>query len=408
MRCRTATVMYLGALAITASACGNKASPATPPPLPDVTVLTVQPQTISARYEFLGQAAASEHVEVRAQVSGIIVARPYVEGTDVTKGTVLFRIDTTTYAAAYHSAQAQLANARAALNNASRTLTRLRPLLREHAVAPVDVDRAQTDYEQAQAGVRSAVAAVKQAKKNYDNTVVRAELDGRVGRALMVIGALVSGPSDLLTTIDQIDPIYVNFSPSDQAVLRWRRDIADKRLIVPTGEIPVRAILSDSSTLPQIGKINFVDLTLQPTTGTLQLRAVFPNTQRIVLPGQFVRVQLLGVRRTGAILVPQRAVQQGLSGSYVDVLGDSDKVEQRDVGAANWYGGWWVVDSGLSPGARVVVDGIQKVMAGQPVRPVPFNPASDTTLSTHMDSALFSAPPAAPPITAPRKQATPR
>jgi membrane fusion protein (multidrug efflux system) len=182
-------------------------------------VLTVAPETISARYEFVGEAAASRRVEVRAQVTGVIVARPYAEGTDVAKGTLLFRIDPTTYEAAYRSAQARLANA-------DRNLARLKSLLASRAIAQKDVDDAQQAFDQAQ-------ATADQTKKDYEDTFVRAEISGRAGRALLELGARVTGPSDLLTTVEQVDPVYVNFSPSDQDVLRWRRDIATRRLLVP-------------------------------------------------------------------------------------------------------------------------------------------------------------------------------
>lgn len=380
-----ASLALVGAVMAFAGACGNAARPAAPPP-PEVSVFTVQPRTIPARYDFVGQAAASKHVEVRAQVTGVIVARPYVEGTDVRKGTVLFRIDPTTYEAAYRSAQAQLATARAALGSARRNLARLRPLLADHAVAQKDVDDAETAQEEAQAAVQNAEATVDRARKDLDNTAVRAEIAGRAGRAQMVLGALVSGPSDLLTTVDQIDPIYVDFSPSDQELLRWRHDVAAKRLRFPPGALDVRALLSDGSMLREPGKVNFVDLSLQPVTGTLQLRAQFPNPGHALLPGQFVRVRLVGVERTGAILVPQRAVQQGLNGAYVYVLGDSGKVGTRTVSASNWDGGWWIVDDGLAAGDRVIVDGVQKIAPGQPVRATTYQPSSDTTLATRMDS----------------------
>jgi len=315
--------LRFAALLLIAGVCSRPAPP--PPPPPEASVLAVQPRTVTAQYEFVGQAEASKRVEVRAQVAGVIVSRPYVEGTDVPKGTLLFRIDPTTYAAAYRNAQAQLANAQATLANAERNRARLRPLLADHAVAQKDVDDAETAAEQARTSVQSALAAVDAAKKDYDNTFVRAEIAGRAGRAQMVLGALVSGPSDLLTIVEQVDPIYVNFSPSDQDVLRWRQDIASKRILLPPGgNLDARAILADGSVFRDTGQVNFVDLALQPTTGTLQLRAQFRNPAHSLLPGQFVRIQFLGVRRTGAILVPQRAVQQGLSGAFVYVLGPGE------------------------------------------------------------------------------------
>jgi membrane fusion protein (multidrug efflux system) len=383
-------------LLLALAAC-RKAAPAAPPP-PEVTVLTVQPQTVPARFEWVAQAEASKRVEVRSQVSGVIVARPYVEGTDVKKGTVLFRVDPRTYEANYQSARARLAQSRATLANAERNLARLQPLLVERAVAQKDVDDAQTAVEQGQAAVQDAQAAVAAAKKSYDDSFVRAEIGGRAGRALMVLGALASGPTDLLTTVEQVDPIYVFFSPSDQEILRWRRDIAAKRLLVPPGVLDVQATLADGSVFGSTGKLNFIDLALQPTTGALQLRAEFPNPHHTLLPGQFVRVQMLGLKRSGAMLVPQRAVQQGLNGPFVYQLGDSDKVVTRDIAASEWAGTQWLIESGLKPGDRVIVDGAQQATPGRSVRPVPYRPEADTTLRARPDSAQIAPPSAAPPI----------
>lgn len=337
-------------------------APAAPPP-PEVAVLTVAPETVSARYEYVGQAEASRSVEVRSQVTGVIVARPYVEGTDVAQGTLLFRIDPTTYEAAYRSAQARLANAQ-------RNLARLQPLLAARAVAQKDVDDAQTAADQAQ-------AAYDQAKKDYDDTFVRAEIQGRAGRALLELGARVTGPGDLLTTVEQVDPIYVNFSPSDQDILRWRRDAANGQLLMPRA-LAVQVVLADGTILPGTGKLDFVDLALQPATGTQQLRAVLRNPNHLLLPGQFVRVRLLGLKRPGAILVPQRAVQQGLGGAFVYVVADSNAVVARNVVATAWDGTEWLIEQGLEPGDRVIVDGVQKAAPGQPVRPVAYQPPADS------------------------------
>src|SRR2546426_11343378 len=309
------------------------------PPPPEVSGLTVVPDTVAARYEYVGQAAASRSGEVRSQVTGGIVARPYAEGTDVAKGTLLFRIDPTTYQAAYRSAQAQLANA-------ERNLARLKSLLAARAVAQKDFDDAQQAFDQAQ-------AAADQTKKNYDDTFVRAEIAGRAGRALLQLGARVTGSGDLLTTVERVDPIYVNFSPSDQDVLRWRRDAANGRLVMPRGALTVQVTLADGTVYPETGTLNFTDLALQPVTGTQQLRAQLRNPQHLLLPGQFVRVRLLGLKQPGAILVPQRAVLQGLGGAFVYVLDAGDKVATRNVTATSWDGGSWLIEQGLAAGDRV-------------------------------------------------------
>src|SRR5438309_4887731 len=303
-----AAAVAVALLRIVGAAAARRRTPvaSAPPPAPEVSVLTVVPETVVARYEYVGQAAASRSVEVRSQVTGVIVARPYAEGTDVAKGTLLFRIDPTTYEAAYRSAQARLANA-------DRTLARLKPLLAARAVAQKDVDDAQQAFDQAQ-------AAVDQTKKDYEDTFVRAEISGRAGRAQLELGARVTGPGDLLTTVEQVDPIYVNFSPSDQDVLRWRRDVKYGRLVMPKGPLAVQVTLADGTVYPPTGTLNFTDLALQPVTGTQELRAELKNAQHLLLPGQFVRVRLLGLTHPGAILVPQRAVQQGLAGAFVYVL----------------------------------------------------------------------------------------
>src|SRR5881275_3465774 len=229
----TAVVALALLLAGTAMAWRRPTPAATAPPPAEVSILTVAPETVAARYEYVGQTAASRSVEVRSQVTGVIVARPYAEGTDVTKGTLLFRIDPTTYEAAYRSAQARLANA-------DRTLARLKPLLAARAVAQKDVDDAQQAFDQAQ-------AAADQTKKDYEDTFVRAEISGRAGRAQLELGARVTGPSDLLTTVEQVDPIYVNFSPSDEDLLGLRRDIADGRLLMPPAPraLAVQVTLAD-------------------------------------------------------------------------------------------------------------------------------------------------------------------
>src|SRR6059036_4139962 len=356
------------ALVLVGAAAARRLAPvaSAAPPAPEVSVLTVVPETVTARFEYVGQAAASRSVEVRSQVTGVIVARPYAEGTDVAAGTLLFQIDPTTYQAAYRSADARLANA-------ERNLSRLKPLLAERAVAQKDVDDAQQAFDQAQ-------AAVDQTRKDYEDTFVRAEITGRAGRAQLELGARVTGSGDLLTTVEQVDPIYVNFSPSDEDLLRLRRDIADGRLLMPPAPraLAVQVTLADGSLLPAAGELNFADLALQPATGTLQLRAQLKNPQHALLPGQFVRVRLLGLTHPGAILVPQRAVQQGLGGAFVYVLDAGDKVATRDVIATAWDGGSWLIAQGLAAGDRVVVDGLQQVAPGSPVRAVAYQPAADS------------------------------
>ncbi len=366
------------------AACKKAAPPAYPPA--EVTVLTVKPETVDVKLDYVGQAEASKAVEVRSQITGVIVARPYTEGTDVKAGTVLYRIDPTTYEAALRSAQGTLANAQARLANAQRSLDRVKPLLAEHAVAQVDVDNAETELQQAKAGVDQSRGAVDEAKKNFDDTFVRAQISGRAGRALLVLGARVTGPNDLLTTVEQVDPIYVSFNPSDKDVLSWRRNEATRKMIA-SGKLKVAITLSDKSNFPHLGVVTFVDQSLQSNTGTLLLRASVPNPEHILLPGQFVRVRPMGIANDSAILVPQRAVQQGLAGTFVYLLGADSKVIPHDVSATSWDNGRWLIQDGLKPGDQVLVDGTLKVGPGAPVHATPYEPAKDSTLKAPSDGA---------------------
>ncbi|MEO8880860.1 MAG: efflux RND transporter periplasmic adaptor subunit [Gemmatimonadaceae bacterium] len=372
------------ACVVLAAACKKAAPPQYPPP--DVTVLTVKPETVEAKLDYVGQAEASKSVEVRSQITGVIVARPYTEGTDVRAGTVLYRIDPTTYEAALRSAQGTLANAQARLANAQRSYNRVKPLLDEHAVAQVDVDNAETELQQAKANVDQSKGAVDEAKKNFDDTFVRAQISGRAGRALLVLGARVTGPNDLLTTVEQVDPIYVSFNPSDKDILSWRHNEATRKMIA-SGKLKVDVTLSDKSRFPHQGVVTFVDQSLQSNTGTLLLRATIPNPEHVLLPGQFVRVKPMGIVNDSAILVPQRAVQQGLAGTFVYLLGPDNKVIPRDVSATSWDNGRWLIQDGLNPGDQVLVDGTLKVGPGAPVHPSPYDPGKDTTLKAPGDTA---------------------
>ncbi len=212
---------------------------------------------------------------------------------------------------------------------------------------------------------------VDRAKKNLDDTVVRAELSGRVGKALLDRGTRVRGSDDVLTSIDVLDPIYVTFRPSTQQLLAWRRDPRTSRMLMPGGAVKVQAILPDGSTAPTVGRLSFIDPVLDPATGTQQFRAEFGNPNRVMLPGQFVRVRLLGLVRDSAIVVPQRAVLQQMGRQNVFVVAAGDTVRVREVVATDWAGDQWLIERGLAPGDRVIVDGLQKVGPGLKVRPVP-------------------------------------
>jgi membrane fusion protein (multidrug efflux system) len=357
----------------------------TPPP-PTVTTMVVQPERVPETSEFSGEVQAVREVEVRSPVAGLIVAQPIPEGAEVKAGTVLFQIDPTTYSAAMRGAEARLAQAQAGYDNAVRTLTRLKPLLAEHAVAQKDVDDAQAAQEQGRAAVDDAKASVDQARKNLNDATVKAEISGRVGKANMMLGARVTGPADLLTTIDVLDPVRVIFRPSTQQILAWRRDPRATRALQAGGSAKIEVVLPDGSVYPETGKVVFVAPVVDSATGTQEYRAEVPNQHHLLVPGQFVRVRLEGITRDSALLIPQRAVVQSLGRQSVYLVGAGDTVRATDVHATAWVGERWLIDSGLVAGDQVIVDGVQKVRPGAVVHPTPMSTDSSGTVQ----------PPAAP------------
>ncbi len=358
----------LGILALVA-AC--KQAPQFTPPPPEVSFVTVAPTTVEQVYEFSGEVEASKSVQVRSQVGGVIVARPFREGQAVAAGQVLYRIDPTNYDADWRAAQGRLAEAEARLANATARLNRLTALVRDNAISKQDYDNAVAEARQAEAGVEAARGAADRARKALNEAAVRAEIAGRVGEARLEVGARVRGPEDVLTTIDVLNPIYVAFRPSSQQLLAWRRDARANRLLQMGSGLRIEAILPDGKPAPTVGRLGFIDPVLDPATGTQQLRAVFSNPEHLLLPGQFVRVRLLGITRDSAIVVPQRAVIQGMGRQSVYVIAAGDTVKAHDVVATGWEGNQWLIERGLAPGDRVVVEGIQKIGPGMVVRPVP-------------------------------------
>lgn len=344
-------------------------------PPADVSVVTVRPETVAEQFEFPGQVQAYRSVEVRTRVDGIIEERPFTEGAMVHAGDLLYRLDRVRYEAAFRSAQARF-------QNAQQTLARLEPLVAQRAVAQQEVDNARSEFQAAQ-------AAMDAARKDLDDTEVRAAIDGRVGRTLLEVGARVTGPADLLTTIDRLDPIYVSFQPASQQLLAWQVDPRSRALIQAGSRLVVQVVLPDGSVLPRTGRLDFVAPGIDVATGTQEFRALFANGDRLLVPGQAVRVRLLGFARANALAVPERAVQTGLGRQFVYVVGPGDTARARDVVPGPWAGGRWIIDRGLEPGDRVIVDGVQKVGPGRPVHP---SPLADSTAAGGAAAARPGAP----------------
>ncbi len=341
-------------------------------PIPEVGVLTVAAQTIPDDPEFIGQAEASRIVEIRSQVTGIIKSFSFREGRDVKKGDRLYQIDPVPFKAAFASAKAMVAQAEARVVQATQHFARVKPLLAEQAVSQKDVDDAVAEDLAAKAALESAQGQLVKAQFDLDNTLIIAPISGLIERTRFYEGRLISAQTDLLTIIHQVDPMYVVGNAPESYLLQRRRELATKKVQRPDlYQLKGRLTFVDGTTYPHEGKLDFASVGLSTETGSRQGRFVFPNHDRILMPGQFVRIRVTGYTRTGAILVPQRAVQQGPKGSVVYVVGEGDKVEIRNVQGTGWQGSQWLIEEGLRAGERVVVDGMHRIAPGAPVKPVP-------------------------------------
>ncbi|MES2228926.1 MAG: efflux RND transporter periplasmic adaptor subunit [Pseudomonadota bacterium] len=367
------------------AACGPKPGPGAggPPgggmPAAEVGVITVAPQPVGLATELPGRLEASRVAQVRARAAGILQKRVFTEGSDVKAGQLLFRIDAAPYEAAAASARAALARAQANLTQAAALAERYKPLLEANAISKQEYLNAVAAQKTAEADVASGRAAVQTAQINLGYASVTAPISGRIGRALVTEGALVGqGDATPLATIQQINPMYVNFTQSTTDVLRLRKAVESGQFkrAGGAGSLPVRVILEDGSDYGQPGKLLFSDLTVDATTGQITLRAELPNPTGLLLPGMYVRVRLEQAQAEAGIVVPQQAVTRGSAGDSVMVVGADGKVAPRPVKVGSSVNGQWVVLEGLQAGEQVMVDGFQKLRGNAPVKPVPWNPAA--------------------------------
>lgn len=372
-------------LAMALAACGKSQPP--PPSPPQVGVLEVHAQSVPLVRDFVGRLAATRAAQVRARVTGIVLKRAYTEGTDVKAGDVLFKIDPAPLQAALRAQQGQLDQAQAAAHNDEVKAKRMRELASRGVVAKQDLDDAIAAAESARAAVKAARGNLQTARINLGYATVTAPISGRAGRANVTEGALVS-PTDAqpLTTIEQIDPIYVDFSQPMAEVekLRQAQASGDLKLAAPQ-RAQVQLLLPDGSAYPHAGTLNFADLAVDPQTGAVSLRATVPNPERTLLPGMFVKLRLTLGQRHHAYEVPQAAVLRDSQGAYLLVVGPDDKVQSRRVALDGQRGSAWVIQSGLHDGDRVIVSGVQKARPGATVQPMPYQPAANPPASS--DSA---------------------
>jgi membrane fusion protein (multidrug efflux system) len=336
-------------------------------PPPEVNAVTVALQSLPETFEYVGQTAGSREVEVRARVTGILLKRNFDEGGRVKQGQSLFTIDPAPFQAAANRAEADVAAAQARLEQARRNAARLKPLYAEQAVSQKEYDDAVSAERIGEADLKAAQARLAEARLNLEYTRVESPVSGVVSRALRSEGSLVSGPDVLLTTVMQVNPIWVNFGIPDTEQARLSKEAAEGKLKLPKNfEVELR--LADGSLYPLKGKLDFADVRISPATGTREARAEIPNPDGVLRPGQFVRVILRGAVRPNAVTVPQRAVLQGPQGKFVYVVDEKGTAQPRPVEAGEWSGDEWVIRSGLKGGERVIVDGVMKIGPGAPVK----------------------------------------
>jgi membrane fusion protein (multidrug efflux system) len=364
----------VGGLMIAGCGKKNNSGPAPGGP-PEVGVIVVKPQSVTLTTELPGRTSAHLVAEVRPQVGGIVQKRLFTEGSDVKAGQVLYQIDPATYRAAFASSRAAQARAEANLIPARLKEQRFRDLVKIKAVSQQDYDDAYAALKQAEADLASSKAAVETARINLAYTRVTAPISGRIGRSTVTNGALVTASQPTaLATIQQLSSMYVDVTQSSAEMLRLKQNLASG-LLKENGaaQARVKLLLEDGSAYPFSGTLKFSEVTVEQSTGSITLRAVFPNPKQILLPGMFVRAIVEEGDNDQAILVPQQGVTRNPAGNAtVMVVGTEDKVEQRIIKVARTVGDNWLVSEGLKAGDRVILEGIQKAKPGTPVKAVPF------------------------------------
>jgi membrane fusion protein (multidrug efflux system) len=379
-------------------ACGDKkpdpqAKPAAPPP-PEVSVVTVAPERLAISNELPGRLEATRTAQVRARVPGIVQKRLFTEGSDVKAGTVLFRIDPASLQASLANVQAARSRAEANLAQASLKVKRYAPLVQTNAISRQEYDDALAAQKQAQADLEAARASQQTASLNLGYATVVAPISGRIGRAQVTEGALVGqGEATPLATIQQLDPIYVNLTQSSSELLKLRQAMsAGKLKTVGRDQASVSLVTEDGTPYPQTGKLLFSDLAVDQSSGAITLRAEFPNPDRFLLPGMYVRARLEQAVNESAITVPQQAVQRDNNGASVMTVGADGKVAPRPIKTGSVQGDKWIVTDGLKEGDVVIVEGLQKVQPGAAVKPVPWKPAPAGNAAAPVAAAAPAAP----------------
>lgn len=363
------------------------------PPPPEVGVVVVQPAEVPFPVEYAGRVAGFRDVEVRPRVSGLLLKREYEEGGKVKEGQVLFRIDPATYQVALSRAEAQLQQGQATLRQAEENYDRIAELLRRGVSTEKQRDDAQAARDQARASVQLAEAEIEGARLNLSYTTVSAPVAGVTALQSPPVGTLIQAQQSLLTTITQLDPAYVNFSFTDEEGQNFRELNQQREKPITEADLTVDLQYANGSIYPQSGKIDTAAQRVDPQTGTIQARAIFPNPEGVLLPGQFVRVRVRGITLPKAIVIPKQAVSQGPQGPSVYVVGENDVAEARPIRLGPELPQGWVVQDGLRAGERVVVDGLIRIRPGAPVRPAPAPSGAKAAQSSPPGGAAAGARP---------------
>jgi membrane fusion protein (multidrug efflux system) len=368
---RTLSLLLTGVSLVTLSACS--APPAAAPPAPP-TVQVVQPvqRDVPVTTELVGQALGSQDVELRARVEGFLETVAFTEGTLVKKGQLLYRIDPKPFQATLANQKATLATWQARYDKTANDVKRLTPLAKQQAVSQMELDNAISARDAAVAQVDAQKAAVERAELDLGYTNIYAPVDGLVGTTKVKPGNLVGrGESTLLTTISVIDPIFVRVGVAEGEYMRLARRQQEQKAAGTWSPVPVQLILADGTVHPHTGRLDTVERNVDPTTGTLAMQLTFPNPQRLVRPGQYGRVRFDADTKKGAVLVPQRAVQELQNLYSIAVVGADNKVSFRNVKVGPRVDSLWVIEEGLKPGEKVIVEGLQRVREGAVVNPAP-------------------------------------
>jgi membrane fusion protein (multidrug efflux system) len=362
-------------LALILASCGKSQEAPAPAGPPQVSFITATEQPVTLSTELPGRTSAYETSEVRPQVNGLILARLFQEGDLVRAGQPLYRIDPAPYEAQVASARAAVTRARAAIASTQALARRYGELVKINAISRQEAENAQTGAQQAQADVAAQQAALRNAQIDLTRTTVRAPITGRIGRSTFTAGALVTaGQTEALTTIQRLDPIYVDIQQSSADVLNLRQQILSGELSRGGSAARVKLKLENGSTYPAEGVLKFTDVSVDPTTGSQVVRAVFPNTRGLLLPGMYARAELIEGTKSNGLLIPIRAVSRDERGNPTAlIVGADGKVRMRQLTAPRTIGQNWLVTGGLRPGDRVVVEGGQKLQPGTLVKAVPLN-----------------------------------